>query len=39
MLDASISTVNQQEGRWDSLLKVGIARLKNCLKMIKTEKE
>lgn len=35
ILDASISTVNQQEGRQDSLLKVGIARLKDCLKIIK----
>lgn len=35
ILDASISTVNQLEGRQDSLLKVGIARLKDCLKMVK----
>lgn len=35
ILDASISTINQQDGIQDSLLKVRIARLKDCLKMIK----
>lgn len=39
ILDTSMSAVNQQEGRQDSLWKVEIARLGGCLKMIKQQKE